>query len=320
MKTFFVTLALAVLSVSAWGDELTKAVQQKLKDQGFFYGEASGQPGSETDAAIRRYQIRYGLKVTGALNDETIHSLGLKVGDYPPPQNATRGASTPATTPKPQATAPQALPPRSNPSPTPRPHLAVPRPTPSEEVRPKVQPQTPTYRTQPEESAPNEETPENEPPRHGYNNGPSGGGGYGNPYGGPSYGGGGPSYGGGGPSYGGGGPSYGGGGPSYGRVPGQGRPRVVARVQMELARRGFYHGPVDGELGGATVDAIGRFQASQGLPPTGHLNGRTLLALHVVRKAYRVYSPYGPYRPYGPYGPRPYGPYGPYGPYARNYW
>jgi peptidoglycan hydrolase-like protein with peptidoglycan-binding domain len=301
MKTFFLTLALAVLSVSAWGDELTKAVQQKLKEQGFFYGEATGQPGSETDAAIRRYQIRYGLKVTGALNDETTHSLGLKMGDYPPPQNATRGASTPATTPKPQATAPQALPPRSHPSPTPRPHLATPRPTPSEEVRPKVQPEAPTYRTPPEESAPNEETPENEPPRHSYNNGPSGGGGYNGPSGGGGY-----------------GNPYG--GPSYGRAPGRGRPRVVARVQMELARRGYYHGPVDGELGGATVDAIGRFQASQGLPPTGHLNGRTLLALHVVRRAYRVYSPYGPYRPYGPGPYRPYGPYGPYGPYARNYW
>ena len=88
MKTFFLIFALALFSVSAWADELTKSVQQKLKDQGFFYGEATGQPGSETDAAIRRYQIRYGLKVTGALNDETMRSLGLKLDDFPPPQNA----------------------------------------------------------------------------------------------------------------------------------------------------------------------------------------------------------------------------------------
>jgi len=49
--------ACTLFSASAWGDELTRSVQQKLKDQGFFYGEATGQPGSETDAAVRRYQI-----------------------------------------------------------------------------------------------------------------------------------------------------------------------------------------------------------------------------------------------------------------------
>lgn len=299
MKTLFLILALALFSASAWADDLTKAVQQKLKDQGFFYGEATGQPGSETDAAIRRYQIRYGLKVTGGLNDETMRSLGLKLNEFPPPQNAVRhgneaGASTPSSTPRPQLSAPQAQPPRAISSPTPRPHIATPRPSPSPEVHQRVQPQTPTYRT-PQE-APDEETPENEPPSQGYNRGPSGGGGYGNNYGGSPY-----------------------GGSPYGRAPAQGRPRLVARVQMQLARAGYYHGPVDGELGGGTVEAIGRFQASRGIRPTGRLNARTLVALGVVRKVYRVY---GPYRPYGPYGPAPYGPgpYGPYGPYARNYW
>jgi peptidoglycan hydrolase-like protein with peptidoglycan-binding domain len=308
MKTFLFILALAVVAVSAWGDDLTRAVQQKLKDQGFFYGEATGQPGSETDAAIRRYQIRYGLKVTGALNDETMHSLGLKLGDYPPPQNAARhgnetGGNTPAATPRSQSSAPQALPPRVITSPTPRPHAAVPRPTPSPETRQRAQPEAPTYRA-PQEPEPDEENPENTPPNQGYNQGPSGpsaGGGYGSP--------------------------YGGGGSPYGRAPGRAaRPGVVAKVQRELARRGYYQGPVDGQLGGATTEAIGRFQASLGMRPTGRLNPRTLVALNVaVRRAYRGYSPYGPYRPYGPYGPAPYGPYGPYpygpyGPYARNYW
>src|ERR1700733_1850893 len=298
MKTFFFILALSVISVSAWGDDLTKAVQQKLKDQGFFYGEATGQPGSETDASIRRYQIRYGLKVTGALNDETMRSLGLKVGDFPPPQKATRhGNETGASTPRPQDSAPQALPPRTIPSPTPRLHVATPRPSPSEEARPRVQPQAPTYRAPSQEQEPNEETPENEPPNQSYNRGPNGGG-YENPYG----------------------------GSPNGRASGRARPpRVVATVQIELARRGFYQGPVDGEFGEMTVDAIGRFQESRGLPPTGRIDNRTLLALHLVpggrvRRVYRVYAPYGPYRPYGPYGPGPYRPYGPYGLYARNYW
>jgi peptidoglycan hydrolase-like protein with peptidoglycan-binding domain len=62
---------------SLWADDLTRALQQRLKDQGFYYGEVDGQPGDETSAAIRRYQIRYGLKVTGQLNDETRRSLNL---------------------------------------------------------------------------------------------------------------------------------------------------------------------------------------------------------------------------------------------------
>ena len=71
-------LVLSVLMVSSlWADDQTRAIQQRLKDQGFYYGEVDGQGGEETSAAIRRYQIRYGLKVTGQLNDETLHALGM---------------------------------------------------------------------------------------------------------------------------------------------------------------------------------------------------------------------------------------------------
>jgi peptidoglycan hydrolase-like protein with peptidoglycan-binding domain len=73
---------------SLWADDLTRELQQRLKDQGFYYGDVDGQPGDETSAAIRRYQIRYGLKVTGQVNDETLHSLGLSAtgAASPPPQ------------------------------------------------------------------------------------------------------------------------------------------------------------------------------------------------------------------------------------------
>ena len=66
-----------LIANSLWADDLTRAIQQRLKDQGFYYGEVDGQGGDETSAAIRRFQIRYGLKVTGQLNDETLRSLGL---------------------------------------------------------------------------------------------------------------------------------------------------------------------------------------------------------------------------------------------------
>jgi peptidoglycan hydrolase-like protein with peptidoglycan-binding domain len=59
-------------------DQLVESVQQALKDEGFYYGEVSGEMNANLTAAIRRYQIRNGLQVTGALNDETLRSLGIK--------------------------------------------------------------------------------------------------------------------------------------------------------------------------------------------------------------------------------------------------
>jgi peptidoglycan hydrolase-like protein with peptidoglycan-binding domain len=77
MRNALLLLFGVLMANSLWADDLTRAIQQRLKDQGFFYGEVDGQGGDETSAAIRRYQIRYGLKVTGQLNDETLHSLGI---------------------------------------------------------------------------------------------------------------------------------------------------------------------------------------------------------------------------------------------------
>ena len=50
-------------------------MQQTLKRQGFYYGAVTGEKNTETTAAIRRYQIRNGLQVTGELNDETLRSV-----------------------------------------------------------------------------------------------------------------------------------------------------------------------------------------------------------------------------------------------------
>ena len=59
-------------------DQLVESVQQALKDEGFYYGEVNGDMNANLTAAIRRYQIRNGLQVTGELNDETLRSLGIK--------------------------------------------------------------------------------------------------------------------------------------------------------------------------------------------------------------------------------------------------
>jgi peptidoglycan hydrolase-like protein with peptidoglycan-binding domain len=113
MKTIFVLGCFLMWSVVAWADDFTRAVQQRLKDRGFYYGDVDGQSGSETSAAIRRYQIRYGLKVNGELNQETLNSLGLSAGNLP---------AAPATTPRIPGTNQQNPGARANPTPdvTPR--------------------------------------------------------------------------------------------------------------------------------------------------------------------------------------------------------
>ena len=58
-------------------DQMIESVQQALKDQGFYYGEITGEPSANLTAAIRRYQIRNGLAVNGELNGETLQSLGI---------------------------------------------------------------------------------------------------------------------------------------------------------------------------------------------------------------------------------------------------
>jgi peptidoglycan hydrolase-like protein with peptidoglycan-binding domain len=72
-----VVVLLAVLAVAARADQVVQNVQQALKDQGFYYGEVTGEKDADTTAAIRRYQIRNGLQISGDLNDETLKSLGV---------------------------------------------------------------------------------------------------------------------------------------------------------------------------------------------------------------------------------------------------
>ena len=74
LRTLLVLLA---SSATLLADPLIENAQQALKDQGFYYGDVTGNKDADTTAAIRRYQIRNGLQITGELNDETIKSLGV---------------------------------------------------------------------------------------------------------------------------------------------------------------------------------------------------------------------------------------------------
>ena len=79
MKTLRACLAAGFLVVSAAGslhaDDSLRHYQQSLRDQGFYYGPINGSTSDETTQALRRYQIRNGLAVTGQLDDDTRRSI-----------------------------------------------------------------------------------------------------------------------------------------------------------------------------------------------------------------------------------------------------
>ena len=73
-----ILLCLVVASASSvYADDLILSVQHKLKRLGFYDGVVDGQMGSQTAAAIRRYQIAEKLKVTGEMNPQTLRRLGI---------------------------------------------------------------------------------------------------------------------------------------------------------------------------------------------------------------------------------------------------
>ena len=86
---FVVTLC-AVSLVRA--DQTIRSLQQTLKNQGFYYGAVTGDKSAETTAAIRRYQIRNGLQVTGEIDEETLRSVNSS-------SNSVASASQPASKP-----------------------------------------------------------------------------------------------------------------------------------------------------------------------------------------------------------------------------
>jgi peptidoglycan hydrolase-like protein with peptidoglycan-binding domain len=76
LMTWAMAACLAAFAApSLFADEVLRHIQQSLRDQGFYYGSIDGTPGDETTQAIKRYQIRNGLPVTGQLDDQTRKSI-----------------------------------------------------------------------------------------------------------------------------------------------------------------------------------------------------------------------------------------------------
>src|SRR5215472_1861495 len=76
MKRALVHVAIILCAAElVCADQSIRSLQQALKDQGFYYGTVTGEKSAETTAAVRRYQIRNGLQVTGEINQETLRAL-----------------------------------------------------------------------------------------------------------------------------------------------------------------------------------------------------------------------------------------------------
>jgi peptidoglycan hydrolase-like protein with peptidoglycan-binding domain len=241
---------------SLWADDLTRAIQQRLKDQGFYYGEVDGQGGDETSAAIRRYQIRHGLKVTGQLSDETLRSLDISrngpvSGQPSPGYQGNRGPSTGQPSPGYQGNR--------------GPSAGQPSPGYQENRGPSAgQPEEQDYRQGPwqydRRQVPGpwqydgRQLPQPEGPED-YNDMRQ------TPFVAPQvvttfprlF-----------------------AGTLYERAPTQVQQNVLYAVQGELMRRGLFRGHIDGRPGRATSDAIVRLQQEESLPVSGRLDNETI--------------------------------------------
>jgi peptidoglycan hydrolase-like protein with peptidoglycan-binding domain len=73
-------------------DSTVQEAQQELKEQGYYFGQINGEKDADTVAAIRRFQIRSGLPITGELDEQTLRTL----------RSGTASSSGPTNTPQPQ--------------------------------------------------------------------------------------------------------------------------------------------------------------------------------------------------------------------------
>jgi peptidoglycan hydrolase-like protein with peptidoglycan-binding domain len=79
---------------AGWAEDNVRAVQQKLRDGGFYSGEIDGAYSSELAVALTRYQIRNGLPISGQLDAETSKALGVKPAVTTAPADLTKTSET----------------------------------------------------------------------------------------------------------------------------------------------------------------------------------------------------------------------------------
>ncbi len=68
--------------VGSSGKEVT-AIQEALKERGLFNADVTGYYGTQTQAAVRKFQQQKGLTVDGIAGPQTLSALGISVGTVP---------------------------------------------------------------------------------------------------------------------------------------------------------------------------------------------------------------------------------------------
>jgi peptidoglycan hydrolase-like protein with peptidoglycan-binding domain len=103
--TAILASALAQLTLA---DSTIQQAQEELKEQGYYFGQINGEKSADTIAAIRRFQIRSGLQVTGELDQETLQALHAASSSTATPQPQNLEGSDNTT----ERVAPTTVPPR----------------------------------------------------------------------------------------------------------------------------------------------------------------------------------------------------------------
>lgn len=250
-------LATALLLAPATANDQVRDVQAALKARGFYYGEITGTDTAETGTAIRRFQIRNGVTVTGKLDAATLAALGIAenraIATVPQPQ--------PKAAEKPAAGQIAEVPAQNKPDPaTPKPP-AMPKPgepilavrkerMPPPEDPPAEVAQTPTRRLKTADvSVIDPPTPVPAPVVTQFTtmlrDTP------------------------------------------YATATRDEQYGIIRRVQAVLAARRLYRGPIDGLAGVATSEALFLFQDEAELHRTGRLDNDTLAEMKLLPKAVR---------------------------------
>lgn len=68
--------------IGSSGKEVT-AIQKALKERGLFTADITGYYGTQTQAAVRKFQRQKGLTVDGIAGPQTLSALGISVGTVP---------------------------------------------------------------------------------------------------------------------------------------------------------------------------------------------------------------------------------------------
>lgn len=245
MKRLPLLLASALILAVASANDQIRDVQGILKAQGFFYADVTGTESAETGAAIRRFQIRNGITVTGKLNADTLAALGL--GEKK--TAATAPQPGPAFAPPAALAQKQINPPPPTQQPMPKPGEPVPPMkreaglTPDPEAKDAAQ--IPLRRAQPNDPAVIEPpaplpAPVSTSFTTMFRDTP------------------------------------------YATAPREVQVSIIRRAQSVMAARRFYRGPLDGFAGPATSEAIFIFQDDADLRRTGRLDLETLTEMKLL--------------------------------------